>query len=187
MNELSNPILWTILACEIGFWVFVFGGLALRYLLRARRLSTVVLACVPVIDVVLLVAVALDLHRGGEIGLAHRLAPIYLGITVMFGHRMIAWADARFAHRFADGPAPQRIPKHGPVRIRHEWADFARWLGAAGIAAAVIATLGYTVADDVQREAMFGGFQTLGVITVIWLISGPVWYAFDRTDTAAHR
>ena len=32
-----------IVAAEVAFWVFLLGGLALRYLVRARRLSTVVL------------------------------------------------------------------------------------------------------------------------------------------------
>lgn len=176
MNELTEPILLVIAACEIGFWVLVLGGLALRYLVRATRLSTVVLAAVPVLDIVLLVAVALDLNRGGEIGFAHRLAPIYLGITIAFGHRLIRWADVRFAHWFADGPAPEKIPKSGPARSRYEWADFGRWLIAAAIAAVVMLALGFGVADSAQRTELFAGFQTLGIITAIWLLTGPVWY-----------
>ncbi len=175
MTELTDPVLLTIVACEIGFWVLVLGGLLLRYLARLSRTSMVVLALVPVLDVVLLAVVAIDLARGGEVAFAHRIAPIYLGATVMFGHRMIAWADVRFAHRFADGPPPTPIPKKGPVRRRHEWREFARWLGAAGISAAITALLGFTVADDAQREVMFGSFQMLGVVTVIWFVTGPVW------------
>jgi len=34
-----------IIACEIGFWVFVLAGLAFRYLLGMRRLGAVLLAC----------------------------------------------------------------------------------------------------------------------------------------------
>ncbi|VEH96572.1 Uncharacterised protein (plasmid) [Tsukamurella tyrosinosolvens] len=93
----------------------------------------------------------------------------------MFGHRMIAWADERFAHRFAGGPAPRKVPKLGPERTRKEWSDFYRWLGAVAIAGAVSLGLGYTVADATQREALLGVFGTLGVITVIWLVTGPLW------------
>lgn len=175
MEHLDSPVLWTILACEIGFWVLVLGGLALRYIARAGTVSTVVLALVPVLDIVLIAAVAIDLYRGGEVGFAHRLAGIYLGCTVMFGARLIAWADARFAHRFNGAPAPVRIPKYGPERTRKEWADFARWIGAAAIALLISAGLGYTVADAAQREALFGVTGTLGVITVIWLVTGPLW------------
>ncbi|MEV0431998.1 hypothetical protein [Nocardia sp. NPDC050413] len=180
MNELTNPVLLTIAGCEIGFWVLVVGGLALRYLLRLRRASTVTLALVPALDVVLVVAVAIDLHRGGEVTFAHRIAGIYLGCTVMFGPRMIRWLDERFAHRFAGGPAPVRVPKYGPERTRKEWADFARWLGAAAIAGALTLALSYTVADAEQREQLMGIFGSLGVITVIWLLTGPVWVAGSR-------
>ncbi|GEE03777.1 hypothetical protein nbrc107696_42230 [Gordonia spumicola] len=178
-----NPVLITIGACEVGFWAFVVAGLALRYLARRTRASTIVLACVPLVDLILLIAVTVDLARGGDVEFAHRLAPIYLGGTLMFGHRMIGWADVRFAHRFVGGPAPAPIPPTGPVRARHEWADFGRWLGAVAIAAAITATLGYTVADDAQREALFGGFGMLGVVTVVWLLTGPIW--FTAKDQAA--
>ncbi|MFD3701858.1 hypothetical protein ACFWUP_01800 [Nocardia sp. NPDC058658] len=180
MEELRNPVLLTIAACEVGFWVLVIGGLLLRYVIRLPRASTVTLALVPVLDVVLVVAVAIDLHRGGEVTFAHRVAGIYLGCTVMFGGRMIRWADERFAHRFAAGPAPVKVPKHGPERTRKEWADFARWLGAAAIAGALTLVLSYTVADATQREQLMGVFGSLGVITVIWLLTGPVWVTGSR-------
>lgn len=179
MDELRDPILLTIIACEIGFWVLVLGGLALRYIARTRSLSMVALACVPLVDLVLLVAVGIDLYRGAQVEFTHRVAPIYLGVTIMFGHRMIAWADVRFAHRFADGPKPHRIPKSGPERRRHEWTSFGMWLGAAGIAAAITGLLGVTIADPVQTEALFAGLGLLGTISVIWLLTGPVWYAFE--------
>ncbi|MGO3327239.1 hypothetical protein [Gordonia sp. (in: high G+C Gram-positive bacteria)] len=180
MNELPDPVLLTIVACEIGFWVFVLGGLALRYIARMPRSSMIVLTCVPLIDLVLLVAVGIDLSQGGEVEFAHRLAPIYLGCTIMFGHRMIAWADARFAHRFANGPKPHKIPASGPERRHYEWADFGRWLGAVAIAVAITGLLGITVADSAQRDAMFAGLGVLGTITVIWLLTGPIWYSFSR-------
>ncbi|NKY18051.1 hypothetical protein [Tsukamurella spumae] len=185
MSELTSPVLWTIAACEIGFWILVLGGLTLRYVLRARRAGTVALALVPVLDVVLIAAVAIDLHRGGEVGTAHRLAGIYLGCTLMFGHRMITWADERFAHRFAGGPAPRRVPKLGPERTRKEWADFYRWLGAVAIAVAVSSGLGYTVADETQRAALTRGFGMLGVVTVIWLLTGPLWVMGRRERRSA--
>ena len=59
---MNNPILLTIAICEVGFWVLVIGGLCLRYVARMRRASTIVLALLPVLDLVLVAAVALDLH-----------------------------------------------------------------------------------------------------------------------------
>ncbi|MGB6243531.1 MULTISPECIES: hypothetical protein [Gordonia] len=175
MNDSVSPILIAIAGCEVGFWVLVGGGLALRYLARLGRTSNAVLTAVPVLDLALLAVVAIDLHRGGQVSFAHRLAPVYLGVTVVFGPRLIRWADARFAHRFAGGPAPHRVPRRGPERARHEWAEFGRWVLAAAIAAALTAALGYVVADAAQRSALFGTFSTLGVITAIWLLTGPVW------------
>ena len=57
-------ILTVIIACEVGFWLAVLGGLAARYLLRARRLSRALLLAAPLLDVVLLVATGADLRSG---------------------------------------------------------------------------------------------------------------------------
>ena len=62
----DNPIVALIVACEIGLWVLLGLGLTARYLLRLRTLSTLVLAAIPLLDVVLVVAVTLDLMRGAE-------------------------------------------------------------------------------------------------------------------------
>jgi hypothetical protein len=95
-----------IVACEIGFWVLLIAGLAARYLLRARTLSRVLLICVPLVDVVLLAATAIDLRRGGQAGFTHGLAAVYIGVSLAFGHQLISRADQRFAHRVLGGPTP---------------------------------------------------------------------------------
>ena len=59
-------MLSAIIACEAGFWALLLSGLAARYMLKAKRLSTVLLICVPLVDVVLLAASVVDLRRGGE-------------------------------------------------------------------------------------------------------------------------
>jgi hypothetical protein len=43
----DNPLVLLIGACEVGFWVLLAAGLTARYLLRAHRLSTVLLLLVP--------------------------------------------------------------------------------------------------------------------------------------------
>lgn len=164
-----------IVACEIGFWIVLAVGLVLRYLLRLRALGAVLLTSIPLIDVVLLAAVALDLHRGSEVGMIHRLAAIYLGVSVAFGPSIVRWADVRFAHLFAGGEKPAPTPKHGVAAFRHECVSFGRWLLAAGISGAALLGLGQTVADPVQSAALYEVFPTLAIITVIWLFTGPVW------------
>ncbi|GAA1482318.1 hypothetical protein GCM10009624_27580 [Gordonia sinesedis] len=181
-DVLSSPVLWVILACEIGFWVLVLGGLCVRYLLRQPGLSRAILLLVPVVDLILLVAVALDINNGAQVTTIHRLAGIYLGVTVAFGHSLIGWTDARFAHWFAGGPKPVKPPKTGWPGLRYELAAFGQWLLAAAIAAGATMLLSWTVADDQQAADLKGIFGMLGIVTVIWLVTGPVWVLFSPSD-----
>ncbi|MBE7162685.1 MAG: hypothetical protein INR72_15715 [Williamsia herbipolensis] len=169
-----SPVLVAIVACEVGFWLVLGAGLTIRYGLRRPSASTWVLRCVPVLDVALLVAVAADIAGGAEVGQVHRLAGIYLGVTVAFGHSIIAWADVRAAHRFAGGPPPEPAPR-GRAALGREIASFTRWIVAATIALAATGLLAITVADDRQASALWGIAGPLGVVTVIWAVTGPLW------------
>ena len=73
-----------------------------------RRLGAVLLALTPAVDLVLLVASAIDLRGGATAFSWHGLAAVYIGVSVAFGPRIIAWADARFATRYVDAPRPPR-------------------------------------------------------------------------------
>jgi hypothetical protein len=149
-----------IVACEIGFWVLLVAGLAARYLLRARTLSRVLLICVPLVDVVLLAATAIDLRRGGQAGFTHGLAAVYIGVSLAFGHQLIGWADQRFAHRFAGGPAPVRPPRTGRAHAAHERRQWLRHTLAYAIAAATLAVLTLVIGD-------------LGRTVPLWAIMAP--------------
>lgn len=172
---MNSHITAVIIGCEVGFWALLAAGLSARYLLRRPRLGAIVLALVPVLDIGLLAAVALDLHGGAAVTTVHRIAGLYLGVSVAFGAYLVRWADVRFAHLFADGPAPVKRPKHGPEEFRHECAMFARWLLAAAITAVAVLGLTLTVADAAQSAALREVFPMIGVVTVVWLITGPVW------------
>jgi len=164
-----------IVACEIAFWAFLCGGLAVRYLLRKRRLSTFVLLGSPLADLGLLVLSAIDLARGARATEAHALAAAYISFTVVFGHSVVRWADARFAHRFAGGPPPVKGPKRGPERVRHEWREFGKAVLAVAMASALIG-LAVLLIDNSDRSQALIGFEThLGGLLVIWLIVGPLW------------
>lgn len=164
-----------ILTCEVAFWVLAVGGLLLRYVVRWRQASSVVLAMVPLIDVCLVAAVAIDVYQGAEVGGIHRLAGIYLGWTVVFGKSTIAWLDGWFAYRFASAPRPAKRPKQGPEAVKNETKSFVKWLVAAAIALAVCYGLSVTVADAEQAAALREVVQPLGLITVIWFLTGPAW------------
>lgn len=164
-----------IAASEIGLWVLLGLGLALRYLLRWRRASTITLALIPVLDLVLVGAVAVDLHRGAEAGGMHGLAGLYLGFSVAFGPAIIRWADVRFAHRFAGGPAPVKLPKHGPERMAALWREWFRVVLAAVIASVVLAGLALTVADDEQARVLLAWVARPWGLVVLWFVFGPLW------------
>ncbi|GAA2532203.1 hypothetical protein [Winogradskya humida] len=136
-----------IIGCEVAFWVLLLAGLVARYPLRLRRAGAALLMAVPLADVVLLVVSVIDLRGGGEAGIAHGLAAVYLGVSIAFGHQMIHWADRHFAHRFAGGPAPVRPPRAGRSHAAHERRQWLRHLLAYLIAAAVLAVFTALVGD----------------------------------------
>lgn len=169
-------IVGVIVVCEIGFWLLVVLGLAARYILRRPRAGAALLLLTPVDDVVLLLAVAIDLSAGGTATFAHALAAIYLGFSLVYGHRMIRWADMRFAHRYAGGPAPEKL--HGLAYTRACWLDVLRTTAAVAIAAAVLWLLTVLAADPTATSALTGTSAVLGAILAIellWAVSYTVW------------
>jgi hypothetical protein len=177
-----------IVAAEAGFWVLLAAGLGARYLLRRPRLGAGLLIAVPLVDVFLLAVTVVDLRGGATAGGAHGLAAVYIGVSVAFGHRMVRWADARVAHRFAGGPPPPKAPKHGRARARHEWREFRKaaiaWAIACGLLLAAIAVVG----DASRTEALQWWIVRLtGVLAVwsLWPITYTVWPARPKTPASA--
>lgn len=173
-------LVYVIVACEVGFWVLLAGGLAVRYLLGAKRLGLAVLASVPLLDVVLLLSAGADLARGGAADTVHGLAAFYLGFSVAFGHSLIRWADVRFAHRFAGGPAPVKPVKGTAAYRRGLWVEYARVLLACAVAVAVLLAMIVFVAADGSAEPLWGWIQKAGLVAAIWLVAGPVWGMFEQ-------
>ncbi|MFC4049551.1 hypothetical protein ACFOY4_07650 [Actinomadura syzygii] len=157
-----------IAGCEIGFWVVLAAGLAARYPLRLRRTGAALLLCVPLVDLVLLVATAADLRGGATAGFAHGLAAAYLGYSVAFGHGMVRWADERFAHRFAGGPPPRGKPGYGAARTRYEWREFGKAVLATAIGCALLLAMIAWVGDADRTEALLGWTARLGLVLAIW-------------------
>jgi hypothetical protein len=157
-----------IVATEIGFWVVLGAGLAARYLFHRRRLSTLLLASVPLVDLVLLVATVIDLSGGATADFKHGLAAAYIGFSVAFGHSVIRWADERVAHRFAGGPPPWHPPRSGRERARYEWHEFGKatlaWAISVGLLLAAIAIVG----DADRTEALLGWIARLTTILAVW-------------------
>ncbi|MFF0159433.1 hypothetical protein ACFYRY_18150 [Streptomyces sp. NPDC005263] len=172
-----------IAACEIGFWVLLAAGLAVRYLLRMERTGMALLLCEPLLEVVLLVVTAVDLKNGADPSWKHGLAALYIGYTVGHGHRTVKWLDGHAAHRLAGAPKPVGPPRHGMPRARHEGRV---WLGT--VAAAAVATVLLQIAvwyvDDSSRTGSLeswratawraAGIHGLIALTyLIWPKKGP--------------
>lgn len=164
-----------IVACEIGFWVVLGAGLTARYLLGRRRLGAALLVCVPLVDLALLAATVIDLRRGASADFSHGLAAAYLGFSVAFGHSLIHWADARFAHRFAGGPPPPRAPRYGSARARHEWREFAKALLAWAISCSLLLAAIALVSDADRTRALVGWLERLTLVVVVWSL-WPITY-----------
>ncbi|HEX2313573.1 MAG TPA: hypothetical protein VHJ17_07575 [Thermomonospora sp.] len=168
-------ILAIIAACEIGFWVFLLAGLAARYLLRRRRTGAALLVCVPLVDLVLLVATVIDLRGGATADFTHGLAAAYIGFSVAFGHSLIRWADRRFAHRFADGPPPPKPSRYGMERAKYEWREFGKAVVAWAVSCLLLLGAIAMVGDADRTEALAGWIGRLSFVLGIWSL-WPITY-----------
>lgn len=147
-------------------------------MLRRRRLSTALLLCEPVVEVVLLAATVADLLRGAEATWTHGLAALYLGFTVGFGRATVQRVDGWVAWRFFDGPRPPRVPSGGRERVLHEWR---LWLGVLVswvVAVAVLGLLLLLTDEPAQRDVLLGWAGRATVVLGVWFVAGPVWQLF---------
>jgi hypothetical protein len=152
-----------IVAAEIAFWLILLSGLVARYGLGRPRLGMALLVATPFVDLALLGATTADLRRGGEAALPHALAAVYIGVSVAWGQRIISWADARFAHRFAGAPPPERPPRTGLLHAARERREWLRHL-LAWITGTALLGLGVLVVGDLDRT------WALVNVAVLWTL-----------------
>ena len=164
-----------IIGCEVAFWVVLLAALCVRYLLERAKLSKYLLLLLPVVDLLLLLFTAMDLKSGTTATFAHGLATAYVGFTVAFGSVMVAWADKRFAHRFAGGPVPAPNPKYGWPAMRYELALWVRCIGAWVIAVPLLIGLIYYVNDPARTVELEAWFRIATGSIFLWFVFGPVW------------
>ncbi|MFE0190296.1 hypothetical protein [Streptomyces sp. NPDC058989] len=140
------------------FWVFLIGGLTARYAAGWRGVGGVLLLCVPLIDVVLLGATVLSIRSGAEPTIWHGLSAAYLGITVVYGHRAMRWADTKFARRFGRAAASPSPGLYGRAAVADAWKS---WLGFL---------LAYTVSVGlIVGLAVLAGSLDKGAPLLVWL------------------
>src|ERR1700742_842706 len=179
----ENPIAAVIVGCELGLWVLLGLGMVLRYLAGLRRTSTAVLAGIPLLDLILVIAAAIDLHRGADVGVVHVLAGFYLGSSLAFGPAIVRWADVRFAHRFAGGPVPRRAPKHGPERVAHLMREWYRVVGTVAIASLVLVVLILFFVAPADQAGLWWWIGRAWGVVGLWFVFGPLWERGKRSAT----
>lgn len=152
----EKPVLVTlIIACEVGFWALLAGGLALRYLAKMPRLGAAVLLCEPLLELVLLVVTTLDLRGGAEPSWKHGLAALYIGYTVSYGHYTVKWLDGHAAYRLAAGPRPAGAG-YGRARAVHEWKLLVRTVVAAAVAIGLLQAAAWYVGGSGDTGSLRG-------------------------------
>ncbi|MER6948514.1 hypothetical protein ABT294_31270 [Nonomuraea sp. NPDC000554] len=167
-----------LIGCEVGFWLLLGLGLASRYLWNRRKLSTALLLSVPLLDVILLVAAVIDMRGGATADFRHGLAAAYLAYSIVFGHRTVRWADAKFHHRFADGPPPWKPPAGGMPRARYEWGMWLRIVLAYGIAFLIVLALVWLVNAPTRTEPLITfmfGLLKVPLIALLWPLGYTLW------------
>ena len=175
-------IVTLIVLCEIGFWVLLAAGLALRYAAKKPRLGAAVLLCEPLLEVVLLVAGAVDLKNGADPDWKHGLAAVYIGFTLGLGHSTIKWIDARVAHRFAGGPPPVKPPKYGRARAAHEWRVAGRWTVASVTALALLQAAVWYVGGDGDTASLRAWQEKMLFLIGINLVIAGSYTLFPKRD-----
>jgi hypothetical protein len=161
-----------IVAAEIAFWLILLSGLVVRYGLRRPLLGMALLVATPLVDLALLAVTTIDLRRGGEAALPHALAAVYLGVSVAWGQRIVAWADARFAYRFAGGPEPPRAPRSGTAHAAYQRREWLRHLLAWATGTGFLA-LGVLVVGDLERTV------ALWNVAVLWTLVLAIDFAIS--------
>jgi hypothetical protein len=167
-----------------GFWVLLAAGMATRYLLRRPKAGLVLLAGVPLVDVVMLVASVIDLHSGAAPSYKHSLAAIFIGCSVGFGHQTIAWADRWAAHLLAGAPRPAKPSKGGRARAIRERQGWYRHLLAWAIGSGLM----------LLGTLLSGGFEKSGVLlqpavtwTIVLVIDALVSFSYSLDRKSEHK
>lgn len=109
-------LLTAIITAEVLFWVFLLGGLSIRYLLGWKKTSIIMLALTPGIDLILIGLTYHDLSHGGKSHFIHGLSAFYVGYSIALGPSIISEIDRKFATRFG-GEAPTE--KSDPTYREH--------------------------------------------------------------------
>lgn len=136
-------ILAAIAILEVLFWVFLFGGLLIRYTLGWRKVSAALLILTPFTDFLQLILALFDVMNGGYPTFLHGMAAFYIGFSIAGGQQVVHAMDARFAGRFGKAPKPKakKKPKTPAQKLAEARKDWQRCAMAGAVALAMLFTL----------------------------------------------
>lgn len=157
-----------IIGCEIAFWVVLAAGVFARYVAGAPRVGLVLLAAVPLIDLILLIASTVDLQRGATAEWAHGLAALYLGFSVAYGHELVRWADGWAAFLAGKGPRPTK--RYGREHAAWALKDIGRAVLACAIAVLLLWAAIWYVDDPARTAALSDWYRIVGLVVAIMVI-----------------
>lgn len=179
-----NFIAWTIIACEVGFWIVILLGLITRYVFNRKRLGLFFLALTPVIDLILLAITANDLYNGATATTAHAIAAVYIGISIAFGKSMIQWADERFLY-YVQKKGTKPIRQTGMEYAKHSIKGTLQHLLAFIIGGGLLLAIIYFIDDPTRSEALYGTLKVWGLILGIDFIISISYFVWPRAKKSS--
>lgn len=170
---------WLIVGAEVAFWVVILLGLVTRYILKKKGLGLFFLALTPVIDLVLLIATAVDLYNGATATTVHGIAAIYLGVSIAFGKSMIAWADRQFTYYILKkGEKP--VKKLGYAHARHEMKSSLQHLLAFIIGSVFILGIHFFIGDPERTAGLLNPLRIWALIVGIDLLYSASYFLWPK-------
>ncbi|NYF25724.1 hypothetical protein [Sporosarcina sp. JAI121] len=174
-----NFIAWTIVACEIGFWVVIALGLITRYIFKREKLGFFFLALTPVIDLILLLVTATDLYNGATATQVHAVAAIYLGFSITFGKSIIRWADEWFRY-YVQKTGIKPVRKIGYEHARHSMKGTFQHLLAFIIGGAFLTAMIYFIGDTTRTEVLSATLKVWALVLGIDFVISITYFIWPR-------
>lgn len=174
-----NLVAWMIIACEIAFWIVMIAGLLTRYVLGWKKLGFALLAMTPLIDLILLAATTVDLYRGASATMAHGLAAVYIGVSLVFGKSMIAWADEKF-RRYALKENVTTAKRHGFEFARHYFRGWIKHVLAYAIGVGILFGLLWFIDDPSRTDKLAATLRIWTAVLAIDLIISISYFIWPK-------
>lgn len=174
-----NFIAWTIIACEIGFWVFIIAGLVTRYIFNKRKLGLVLLAMTPVVDLLLFIVTGLDIYRGAVPTFAHAIAPIYIAVSIVYGKSMIRWADERFLY-YVKREGTKPIRRIGMDYAKHSMKGSLQHVLAFIIGGAMLLLIVNYIGNKTDTSILQETLRLWGIVVIVDLVFSITYFIFPR-------